>query len=128
LSRFSDVARLQQVRQLLGKHQQLTMRDFQVLRFRRGPFRAFAVSGHGRNCIDSNRNAALLLDLAYGHCAIGAIQHTFNQTALRVSRPISKLWHRGYKLLQGRPISKSGADRHHFIKQTSDLRGQRRNK
>jgi hypothetical protein len=34
-----------------------------------------------------------LLDLPDGHRAIRAIQHPFNETALRVARAVGKLWH-----------------------------------
>ena len=43
--------------------------------------------------IDPNRNAVLRFNLPDRHGAICAVEHPFNQTALRVAGTISKLWH-----------------------------------
>src|SRR5262249_59570723 len=97
------------MRELLGKNEQLPVWNFQALR-RRGDFRQseqpqFSLSSRRRACfcfrglgrfhhIDPNRNALLRFNLPDRNGAIRAVEHPFNQTALRIACTISKLWHR----------------------------------
>jgi hypothetical protein len=86
---------LKQVAKLLGKNQQLSVRDFQILRW------CFACrsSGflrrlwRGSNDLDFNRDAALLLNLVNRDRAVRAVEHTLDQGTLRITRTISKLRH-----------------------------------
>ncbi len=62
----------------------------------------------------------LLLNLANSHRPIGTIQNPLDQAALRIPRPIRKLWHLRLRLTQGESISncrRSGPD----ISTTSQL-------
>src|SRR4030095_6443068 len=121
------------MRELLSENEQLSMRNLQPL-CRRGDFRrtqqsqfslswglraCFCFSGLGRFYhIDPNRNAVLRFNLTDRYGAICAVEHPFNQTALRVSRTISKLWHRRRKIIGNgksetgkwlRPLNRSNA-------------------
>ena len=49
--------------------------------------------------IDPNRDAVLRFNLMDRNGAICAVEHPFNQTALRVAGTISKLWHRRGKIV-----------------------------
>jgi len=49
--------------------------------------------------IDPNRDALLRFNLMDRYGAICAVDDPFNQTALRVARTISKLWHRPEKVV-----------------------------
>jgi hypothetical protein len=102
-------AGMQQMRELLGEYEQLALRKLQVVRrdrssentgrpqfFWRRWFWHFLFRRRGDG-FDSNRHAVLLLDLPDGDCAIGAIQNALDQCALRIARPIGKLWHRARK-------------------------------
>ena len=87
-------ARLLQMRELLGKNEQLTVRNFQRLRrnistFSCDPVKNFRheIAGRGWHCrrgrgchhrIDANGNAVLLFDLANGDTAIGTVQNAFD--------------------------------------------------
>src|SRR4029450_3230729 len=110
------------MRKLLSEDQQLPVRNFQALR-RRGDFgRAeqpqFSLSCRWRACfclsglsrfyhVNPNRNAVLRFNLADRNGTICAGEHSFNQTALRVARTISKLWHRRGKII-GNSKSETG--------------------
>ena len=84
--------------QLLRKNEQLPMRNFQALRSRLGPGAIWTRSGRsGADDVDPNRNAALLLNLANSDRTVRTIQYSFNESALRDPRAISKLWHRAGK-------------------------------
>jgi hypothetical protein len=48
--------------------------------------------------IDPNRDALLRFNLIDRNGAISAVEHPLNQTALRIPRTISKLWHRRGKI------------------------------
>jgi hypothetical protein len=52
--------------------------------------------------IDPNRDALLRFNLMDRNGAICAIENPFNQTALRIPRTISKLWHRRGKVIGNR--------------------------
>src|SRR4029453_1040367 len=96
------------MRKLLSENQQLTVRNFQALR-RRGSFgRAeqpqFSLSCRRRACLSDRRvrrfhhlcpngDAVLRFNLTDRYGTICAVEYPFNQTALRVARTISKLWH-----------------------------------
>jgi hypothetical protein len=49
--------------------------------------------------IDPNRDAVLRFNLMDRNGTICAVQHPFNQTALRIPRTIGKLWHRRGKIV-----------------------------
>jgi hypothetical protein len=98
-------AGFEQMPELLGKDQQLTVRDFQ-LRRRHGRdgrrhlgCRARAVLPllrHDRRAadrLDPNRDIMQLLDLPDRDRAIGTIEDALNETALGVARAIGKLRH-----------------------------------
>jgi hypothetical protein len=88
---------------LLGKNQQLPVRDFEFQRRCRGR----RCGGHGGGTIlptgrcvgftsyglDPDRDVTQLLDLSDGHGSIRAIKHSLNETALCVPSAIGKLWH-----------------------------------
>src|SRR5438552_19128917 len=80
---------------LLGEDEQLAMRNFQVAR---GTFRLRGARRYdlrlGAEHFNSNGNALLHFNLPDRDCSICAIEHTFNQSALRVAGTIRKLWHR----------------------------------
>jgi hypothetical protein len=88
-------SRLKQVAKLLGKNQQLSVRNFQILRW------CFACRSSGflrrlwRGCndLDFNRDAALLLNLVNRYGAVRAVEHTLDQATLGITRTISKLRH-----------------------------------
>ena len=88
-------SRLQQMGELLGKNEQLSVRDLQALGcWRRCRFFTFPrCFRHGENRFDLNRDALLHFDLPNRDRPIGAIQHALDQTALRISSSIGKLWH-----------------------------------
>src|SRR5204863_8209601 len=102
------------MRELLSENQQLAVRNFQALR-RRGDFgraqqpqfplsrgRCGSLCFNGLNRfhhIDSNRDAVLRFNLTDRNGTICAVEHPFNQSALRVARTISKLWHRRGKIV-----------------------------
>src|ERR1700736_954152 len=88
---------LKQMGELLGKNEELIVRDFQVLRlWERSGSRFFLASTYWPRAhhFDPNRNATLLLDLVNGDRTIGAVQNSLDQFALGVTRAIGKLWHR----------------------------------
>ncbi|PYL91574.1 MAG: hypothetical protein DMF16_02130 [Verrucomicrobia bacterium] len=82
------------MRELLGKNEQLTVRNFQCLgrnisTFSCDPTKNFRHEiagrgwhcGRGRGChhrVDANGSAVLLFDLANGDAAIGAVQNAFD--------------------------------------------------
>src|SRR6266487_2263908 len=92
--------------ELLGKDEQLAMWNFQALRRWRDSKRLRKPRSF-RGCrslrrrrfrcsldqFDSDGDAALFLDLTNGDRAVQAIQHAFNQAALRVSCSVGELWH-----------------------------------
>src|SRR5438034_11287019 len=51
------------------------------------------------NYINPNRNALLQFDLANSDRTICTVEYTLYEAALRVTRPISKLWHRSWILI-----------------------------
>src|SRR5690349_5333138 len=91
---------------LLSENEQLPVRDLQVFGRRRLRWR---ISKSCRRRIflrwlrftidhlDLDRNATLLLDLSNGDGPISAIEHAFDQSALRVPGAIRELWH-GWKI------------------------------
>jgi hypothetical protein len=89
--------------QLLGENEQLTVRNFQILR---GSGRRGAVSlcrfGFRSNQVDPDRNTFLQFDLSNSDCSIWAIEHALNQAPLRVAGTVCKLWHRRGKLVGNR--------------------------
>src|SRR5207248_8728752 len=102
------------MRELLSENEQLAVRNFQALRRRCGFGRAqqsqfslkcmrlacFCFCGFSRFYhIEPNRNAVLRFNLTDRNGTICAVEHPFNQTALRVARTISKLWHRRGKIV-----------------------------
>src|SRR5260370_35652663 len=91
--------------ELLGENEQLTMRNFQSLRWRRGSGRRFLLNRMFRqraDCFDPDWDATLLLDLVNGNRSVGAIQHSFDQLALRIAGSIGKFWHRPAKQSESR--------------------------
>src|SRR4030095_12027767 len=96
-------ARLQQMSELLGENEQLTVRDFQILRRRRGWCAiGWCRFGLGPHQLDPDRNTFLQFNLPNGDCSIWAIEYALNQGALRVASTICKLWHRRGKLIGNR--------------------------
>src|ERR1700722_20046378 len=85
---------------LLGEEQKLAMGNFQVLRRRTGWSLLLVGDLGATDDLDLDRDATFLLDLQNRDRSIGAIQNTFNQTPLRVARPISKLWHSSGNLVR----------------------------
>src|SRR6185312_14043835 len=86
--------------QLLGENEQLTVRNFQILRGRGRRSAVFLCRfGFRPNQFDPDGNAFLQLNLSNGDCSVWAIEHALNQTALRVAGTVCKLWHRGGKLV-----------------------------
>jgi len=97
------------MRELLSENEQLAVRNLQAFG-RRGDLGRAQQSQFSLNCvrlayfcfcglsgfyhIDPNRNAVLRFNLTDRNGTICAIEHPFNQTPLRISRTISKLWHR----------------------------------
>ena len=80
--------------ELLGKNEQLAVRDFQGSRGRGTRRTVYPYDFRLRaNHVDPDRNAVLQFDLANRDRTIRAIEHALNETALRVPRAISKLWH-----------------------------------
>src|SRR5438477_5025905 len=76
------------------------MRNFQGLPRWRGRCNISTANLRFRaNDIDPNRNALLQFDLANSDRTICTVEHTLNEAALRVTRPISKLWHRSWILI-----------------------------
>src|SRR5438067_9496524 len=93
-------SRLQQMGELLGKTKSLTVRNFQGLSGRCGGCDVSTADLRFRaNYINSNRNALLQFDLANSNRTICTIEYTLHEAALRVTRPISKLWHRSWILI-----------------------------
>src|SRR6266850_4525627 len=93
-------ARLEQMSELLGENEQLTVRDFQILRGRRGSGAiAWRRFGLGPHQIDPDRNTFLQFNLSDGDCSICAIEYALNQTSLCVTGTVCKLWHRRAKLV-----------------------------
>src|SRR5438477_3005631 len=102
------------MRKLLSENEQLAVRNFQAFR-RRGGFGRAEQPQFSLNCgrrayfcfhglsrfyhIDPNRNAVLRFNLPDRNGAICAVEYPFNQTALRIARTISKLWHRRGKIV-----------------------------
>jgi hypothetical protein len=102
------------MRELFSENEQLAVRNFQALR-RRGGFGRAQQSQFSLKCvrlacfcfcglsrfyhIDPNRDALLRFNLMDCNGAICAVEHPFNQTALRIARTISKLWHRRGKIV-----------------------------
>src|SRR3989442_979555 len=99
---------LQQMGKLLGKNEQLPVRNFQVTR---GSFRWRAASrNHLRfraEHFDPNRNTLLQFNLPNRNYSICAIEHALNKAALRVAGTVSKLWHRRGKI-SGNAKSQTG--------------------
>src|SRR4051812_42987686 len=94
--------------ELLGEDEQLVVGDFQLLRRRpgwscdlrhdcwsRGAILRALRRWYGRAAhqLDADRHVMELLDLANRNRAVRTIQHAFNETTLRIARPIRKLWH-----------------------------------
>src|SRR6266700_5180431 len=85
--------------ELLGKNEQLTMRNFQGLSGWSGRCDISTANLRFRaNYIDPNRNALLQFDLANSDRTICTVEYTLHKASLRVTRPISKLWHRSWIL------------------------------
>src|SRR5437868_10224101 len=87
--------RLQQMSKLLGENEQLTVWNFQVLsrsRWRCGVY-CFRLRLRADQ-IDANRHTLLQLNLSNRDGSVRAVQHAFDQAALRIASAISKLWHR----------------------------------
>src|SRR5207244_12126739 len=87
--------------ELLCKNQQLPVRNFQLL-CGRCRYCAFS-SNCCRRCtyhLDPDRYALLCFNLVNGNPAILAVQNSLDETALRVTRAISKLWHPVWTLVQ----------------------------
>jgi hypothetical protein len=93
--------------QLFSEDEQLPVSNFQVLSCPAGlernlratlpvtePNLTIASVGAAPYQVNLNRDAVLLLDLPNGHCAIGTIQHSLDQSPLGVSGFVGKLWHR----------------------------------
>src|SRR6267143_87191 len=96
-------ARLEQMSELLGENEQLTVRDFQILRGGRGSCAiAWCRFWLGAHQFDPDRNTFLQFNLSDGDSSICAIKYALNQTALRVASTICKLWHRRGKLIGNR--------------------------
>src|SRR5437868_7420602 len=94
-------SRLQQMGELLGKNKQLAMRNFQGLSRWCGRCNISTANLRFRaNYIDSNRNALLQFDLANSDRTICTVEYTLHEASLRVTRPISKLWHRSWTLVR----------------------------
>src|SRR5262245_59746372 len=89
--------------ELLGENEQLTVRNFQILRW--GRWRG-AVSLRGfslrPNQVDADRDTFLQFNLSDGDGSIGAIKHALHQASLRVAGTVCKLWHRCGKLVGNR--------------------------
>src|SRR5438270_10364111 len=91
------------MRQLLGKNEQLTLRDLQTLRRRRPSGHRFLLARAFQwraNRFNSNWNAAFLLDLMNRDRAISALQNALDQFALSVACFIRELRHCGRKLMR----------------------------
>jgi hypothetical protein len=87
--------------ELLGKNEQLTMRNFQGLSGWSGRCDISTANLRFRaNYIDPNRNALLQFDLANSDRTICTVEYTLHEASLRVTRPISKLWHRSWTLVR----------------------------
>jgi hypothetical protein len=86
--------------ELLGEHEQLPVRNFQILR---GRCRRCAITlspfGLGPYEIDPDGNTFLQFNLSDRDCSICAIEYALNETALRIPGTICKLWHRREKLI-----------------------------
>jgi hypothetical protein len=86
---------------LLGKNQQLAVRNFKILA---GSDWRCAVSPCyfrlGSHQFDPDRNALLQLNLSNRNRSVRAIEHSLDQTALCITRTISKLWHRSGILIR----------------------------
>src|SRR6266487_4637423 len=97
--------------ELLGKNEQLTMRNFQGLSGRSGrcDISTTNLRFHA-NYIDPNRNALLQFDLANSDRTICTVEYTLHEASLRVTRPISKLWHRSWILVRNSQIRNSKFD------------------
>src|SRR5437016_8110230 len=90
-------AGLEQMRELFRENEQLTLRNFQSLRWRRSSGRRFFLVRTLRSCadwFDADWDTTLQLDLMNGNRAVGAIQNAFDQFALGIAGSIRKLWHR----------------------------------
>src|SRR5439155_11238846 len=85
--------------ELLGKNEQLTVRDFQILRGRCDS-RAIAWCrfGFGPHQLDPDRNTLLQFNLSNGDRSIWAIEYAFNQASLGVAGTVYELWHRRGKI------------------------------
>jgi len=93
-------SRFQQLGKLLGKNEQLTVRNFQGLLGSCGRYISSAADLRFRaDYINPNRNALLQFDLANSDRTIGTVEYTLHEASLRVTRPISKLWHRSWILI-----------------------------
>jgi hypothetical protein len=80
--------------ELLGENEQLTVRNFQILRGRR--WRGAVSLGSfsfGPHQLDPDGNTFLQFDLSDGDCSICTIEYALNQAALRVAGSVCKLWH-----------------------------------
>jgi hypothetical protein len=89
--------------ELLGENEQLTVRDFQIPRGRRGSCAiAWCRFGLGPHQVDLDGNTFLQFNLSDGDCSVCAIKYALNQAALRVASTICKLWHRRGKLIGNR--------------------------
>lgn len=85
---------LEQMSQLFGENQELAVRNLQALTCRLRRHRlARAIFAFAAERLNSDRDTVLLFDLADGDRAIRTIQHTFDETTLRIARAIGKLWH-----------------------------------
>ena len=88
-------ARLQQMAELLGKNEQLSVGNFKILRrWRRDSLFLTRSLRTNSDRFDANGNTSLLLDLSNGNRSIGDTQHALDQAALRIPCAIRKLWHR----------------------------------
>src|SRR5438270_12234701 len=77
------------------------MRNFQGLPRWRGRCNISTANLRFRaNDIDPNRNALLQFNLANSDRTICTVEYTLHEASLRVTRPISKLWHRSWTLVR----------------------------
>src|SRR3984893_17193130 len=89
--------------ELLGKNEQLTVRNFQIPRGRRGSYAiAWCRFELGPHQPDPHTNTFFRFHLSDAVCSTGAINYAINQAALRVASTICKLWHRRGKLVGNR--------------------------
>src|SRR5947199_5165875 len=106
------------MRKLLGENQQLAVRDFQGLS--RSGYRLGVYCGRLRlrsHQLDAYRHTLLQFYLSNRDRSIRAIEHAFDECALRIARTITKLWHRRGKLA-GNVESQNGMWFHRAVRQS----------